>query len=63
MPEYGENGLVVNLELGKGWLYTCRDISDERRPAKPLDPLQPTGVYARGIVAGIRVGFAGAQDG
>lgn len=54
--EYGESGLVVNLELGKAGFTLAEAISGERKPAKPLDPLQPTGVYARGIIKGIVVG-------
>lgn len=56
--EYGESGLTVNLELGKAGFTLAEAISGERKPTKPLDPLQPTGVYARGVVAGIVVGFA-----
>ena len=56
--EYGESGLVVNLELGKADFTLSEAIADKRKPVKPLDPLQPSWVYARGIVAGIRVGFA-----
>ena len=56
--EYGENGLVVNLELGKADSILSEVLSGDKKPTKPLDPLQPTGVYARGIVRGIRVGFS-----
>lgn len=54
--EYGESGLVVNLELGKAGFKLAEAISGEKRVAKPLDPLQPSGVYARGIIKGIVVG-------
>jgi hypothetical protein len=56
--EYNEQGLSVHLELGKAGFILAEAISGEKRVAKPIDPMQPTGVYARGIVAGIRVGFA-----
>jgi len=56
--EYGENGLAVNLELGKADSKLAEAISGEKRVAKPLDPLQPTGVYARGVIAGLVVGCA-----
>ena len=31
-------------------------LEGKERPTKPLDPLTPTGVYARGIIRGIVVG-------
>lgn len=55
--EYGESGLVVNLELGKAGLDLQAVL--EGKPAKrPVDPFTPTGVWARGIVRGIRVGLS-----
>lgn len=56
--EYGENGLVVKLELGKAGFTLAKAISGDKKPTKPLDPLQPTGVYARGVIAGVVVGCA-----
>lgn len=56
--EYGESGLVVNLELGKAGFTLAEAISGEKRVAKPIDPVQPSGVYARGIIAGVIVGCA-----
>lgn len=56
--EYGESGLVVNLELGKANFKLSDIIGGKDSPKKPVDPLQPTGVYARGIIAGVMVGFA-----
>ncbi|HOP80602.1 MAG TPA: hypothetical protein PLZ21_08580, partial [Armatimonadota bacterium] len=54
--EYNEQGLTVHLELGQAGFTLAEVISGEKRVAKPLDPLQPTGVYARGIIKGIVVG-------
>lgn len=56
--EYNEQGLSVHLELGKANFTLAEAISGEKRATKPLDPLQPTGVYARGVIAGLVVGCA-----
>ena len=56
--EYNEQGLSVHLELGKAGFILAEAISGEKRVAKPLDPLQPSGVYARGVIAGLVVGCA-----
>ena len=56
--EYNEQGLSVHLELGKAGFTLAEAISGEKRVAKPLDPMQPTGVWARGIIDGIQVGFS-----
>jgi hypothetical protein len=54
--EYAESGLSVRLELGKASLNLQRVL--EGKPQKPADPMAPTGIWARGIVRGIRVGFS-----
>jgi hypothetical protein len=54
--EYNEQGLSVRLELGKAALNLQSVLEGKERPTKPLDPLTPTGVYARGIIKGIVVG-------
>jgi hypothetical protein len=56
--EYNEQGLTVHLELGKAGFILAEAISGEKRVAKPLDPMQPTGVYARGVIAGLVGGCA-----
>ena len=56
--EYGEEGLSVHLGLGKANFTLSEAIGGEKRATKPLDPLQPTGVYARGVIAGVVVGCA-----
>jgi len=61
--EYAESGLSVRLELGKASLNLQQVL--EGKPQKPADPMAPTGIWARGIVRGIRVGFSkpkGAWD-
>lgn len=54
--EFSENGLSVHLGLGKAALNLQSVLEGKERPTKPLDPLTPTGVYARGIIKGIVVG-------
>jgi hypothetical protein len=54
--EYAESGLSVRLELGKASLNLQQVL--EGKPQKPADPMAPTGIWARGIVRGIRVGFS-----
>lgn len=56
--EYNEDGLIVNLELGKADFTLSEAIAGKQKPVKPLDPLQPSGVYARGVIAGLVVGCA-----
>ena len=54
--EFNESGLSVHLELGKAGLNLQTVLDGRERLPKPLDPLTPTGVYARGIIKGIVVG-------
>lgn len=56
--EFNENGLNVHLELGRSNMTLSEAISGEKAPVKPVDPTEPTGVYARGIIAGVRIGYA-----
>lgn len=54
--EYGDNGLSVRLQLGKAALNLQAVLEGKAGPAKPIDPLTPAGVYARGVIKGIVVG-------
>jgi hypothetical protein len=54
--EYGTSGLTVRLDLGRARLNLQRVLEGGRTPPKPVDPLTPTGVWAKGIIKGIRVG-------
>lgn len=55
--EYSDSGLSVLLELGKAGVDITNALDGRKPPKKPVDPMQPSGVWARGIVKGVRIGF------
>ena len=54
--EYTENGLIVHLQLGRP-AVNLNDAIGYEPPIRQVDTFRPQGVWARGIVQGIVVGF------
>ncbi|HPD39877.1 MAG TPA: phage tail protein, partial [Mesotoga infera] len=54
--EYTENGLIVHLQLGRP-AVNLNDAIGYEPPIRQVDTFRPQGVWARGIIQGIVVGF------
>lgn len=54
--EYTDNGLVVHLQLGRP-AVNLNDAIGYEPPIRQVDTFRPQGVWARGIIQGIVVGF------
>jgi len=54
--EYSAGGLTVRLDLGRARLNLQSVLDGRGRLPKPVDPLTPVGVYARGVYKGLVVG-------
>lgn len=54
--EYTDNGLIVHLQLGRP-AVNLNDAIGYEPPIRQVDTFRPQGVWARGIIQGIVVGF------